>query len=361
MSAGRKIGFAVVGLGNIAQIAVLPAFTHSKRAKLAAVVSRDKKKAIGLAHKFEVGAGYSMEEYAACLANPDVAAIYIATPQGEHEALAVQAARAGKHVLCEKPLAATVEQSARMVAACRQHGVLLMTAYRKWFEPSTLCLKKLIRDGSLGRIDVIHTAFSELNGTTSSPAWLRDARLAGGGPLMDLGVYCVNTSRWLVDEDPVEVSGQLWRHDTSRFREVEEGIAFRMHFASGLVVQASSTYSSAMSSFLSVQGSEGWALLAPAFPFDEERQLIGRAGGRRIERRFKVVDEFAPELDAFAAAIQNGGALEADGMQGHRDLEIIHAIYESAKSGKTVAVKYESAGSALSSGIRRQPQSRSET
>jgi predicted dehydrogenase len=316
MPASQKIGFAVIGLGNIAQSAVLPAFSNSKRAKLVALVSRDEKKAVRLARKFGAGAAYSSAEYAACLADPRVVAVYIATPQGEHAALAVQAATAGKHILCEKPLAATVEQSARMVAACRQHGVLLMTAYRKYFEPSTLYLKKLIRDGVLGRIDVIHTAFSELNGTRSSPAWLLDARLAGGGPLMDLGVYCVNTSRWLVDEDPVEVSAQTWRHDASRFREVEEGIAFRMNFASGLVVQASSTYSSTMSSLLSVQGTKGWAVLAPAFPFDEERRLIGKIGERSIARKFKVVDEFAPQLDGFAAAIQSGSKVEADGMQG---------------------------------------------
>lgn len=341
MAGKQRIGFAVVGLGNIAQSAVLPAFSNSKRARVDAVVSRDKKKAIRLARQFGAKAAYSNDEYANCLLDPGIAAVYIATPQGEHEAPALQAAAAGKHVLCEKPLAATVEQAARMIAACREHNVLLMTAYRKYFEPSTLYLKKLIRSGDLGRIDVIHTAFSELNGTSTSPAWLRDAALAGGGPLMDLGVYCVNTTRWLVDEDPVEVSAQSWRHDTSRFREVEEGIAFRMNFASGLVVQASTTYSSAMSSFLIVQGTKGSVILTPAFQFEDERRLIGKINGRPIERRFKVIDEFAPELDAFAAAIQNRGKLEADGLQGQRDLEIVRAIYESARSQNTVAVRYE--------------------
>ncbi len=272
MKAAKKIGFAVVGLGSIAQSSVLPAFAHSKKARLVAVVSRDKKKAKKLAGKFGAASAYSTDEYSACLSNPDVSAVYIATPQGEHEALTTEAAKAGKHVLCEKPLAATVEQSARMIAACQQHNVLLMTAYRKYFEPSSLYLKKLIREGSLGRIDVIHTAFSELHLPGTSLPWLIDARLAGGGPLMDLGVYCVNTTRWLVDEDPVEVSAQSWQHDTAHFREVEEGIAFHMNFRSGLVVQGTSTYGAAPSSFIHVQGTKGWALLAPAFPFEEVRQ-----------------------------------------------------------------------------------------
>jgi predicted dehydrogenase len=196
MVARNRVGFAVVGLGNIARGAVLPGFANCKRAKLAAVVSRDGKKAAAVAREFGASAHYSSDEYSECLANPEVSAIYIATPPGEHAALTVQAASAGKHVLCEKPLAATVEQSARMVEACRRNRVLLMTAYRKYFEPSSLYLKRLIQDGDLGRIDVMHTAFSELYSPGVSQPWLVDSKLAGGGPLMDLGVYCVNPTRW---------------------------------------------------------------------------------------------------------------------------------------------------------------------
>jgi predicted dehydrogenase len=337
----KKVGFAVVGLGSIAKSSVLPAFSNAKKAKLVALVSRGREKASHLARQFKAEAAYDMKEYAACLANPDVSAIYIATPQGEHSDLAVKAAKSGKHVLCEKPLAATFEQASTMVTACQQHGVLLMTAYRKYYEPSTLYLKKLIRDGVLGRIDMIHTAYSELYTPGVSPAWLLDAKLAGGGPLMDLGVYCVNTSRWLVDENPAEVSAQAWRHDAARFSSIEEGIAFRMSFPSGLVVQGASTYGAAPSSFVNVQGTKGWASLGPAFPFDEERWLTGKIQGRLIERKFAVLDEFAPELDAFATAIQTSSTVEPDGIQGRIDVAIIRAIYESAKRGQAVAVRYE--------------------
>ena len=228
-----------------------------------------------------------------------------------------------------------------MVSACRRYRVHLMTAYRKYYEPSTLHLKELIRDGTLGRIDIIHTAFSELHRPGVSIGWLLDAKLAGGGPLMDLGVYCVNTSRWLVDEDPVQVSAQSWRHDTARFNEVEEGIAFRMDFTSGLVVQGASTYGAAPSSFVYVQGTKGWASLSPAFPFDEERRLTGTIQGRLFERRFRVTDEFAPELDAFASAIQAGTAVEPDGEQGLRDMAILRSIYEAARRKKPVEVRYK--------------------
>jgi len=336
----KKVGYAVVGLGAIAQSSILPAFAKSKRAKLVGLVSRDKNKAARLAKKFGGSAWYSNEEYDACLVNPEIAAIYVATPPGAHREFTVRAARAGKHVLCEKPLAATVEQSLEMVEACRQAGTRLMTAYRKYFEPSCLYLRKLVQTGDLGRIDMIHTAFSELPSPGISPVWLLDSRLAGGGPLMDLGIYCIHTSRWLVGEDPVEVNAYAWRRDAVRFRDVEEGISFRMYFPSGLLVQGASTYAAAPSSLMYIQGTKGWVSLTPAFPFEEERLLSGKIAGRSLERRFKIVDEFAPQIDAFASTIQGGPPVAADGVQGHRDMAILHAIYQSAREQQPVAVRY---------------------
>ena len=340
MKTGKKVGFAVVGLGAIAQGAVLPAFTHAKRAQLVALVGRDKGKAEKLARKYKAQAAYGVEELGACLENPLVDAVYLATPQSEHFSATIAAARAGKHVLCEKPLAISSEQSAEMMRVCEECGVQLMTAYRKYYEPSVLHLKNLIQSGKLGKIDVISTSFSELHVAGRSVPWLLDSKVAGGGPLMDLGVYCVNTSRWLAGEDPVEISAHAWKKDLERFREVEEGISFRMHFASGLVVQGTSTYSSAISSFVFVQGTKGWACLTPAFAFDEERRLTGKIGGKWFEKKFKVVDEFAPELDAFAAAIRAKKSVEPDGRQGHRDMCILEAIYESARKNGPVGVRY---------------------
>jgi predicted dehydrogenase len=338
--AGKKVGFAVVGLGKIAQGSVLPAFANSKSAKLVALVGRDQQKTAQLARKFHAGVSYHGDEYAECLVNPNVSAVYIATSPGEHAHLTVQAAQARKHVLCEKPLAATVEQAATMVEACRENGVLLMTAYRKYYEPSTLHLKELIQSGKLGRIDAIHTAFSELYVPGVSQSWLLDKKLAGGGPLMDLGVYCVNTARWLVDENPTEATAQSWTNDTETFREVEEGISFRLKFPTELVVHGSSSYGATLSSFIFVQGTKGWASLAPAFPFDEVRQLIGKIGKRSFARKFKLIDEFTLEIDAFASAIQNKHAVEADGVEGHRDMIITDAIYESARTKQPVIIKY---------------------
>jgi len=340
MKIAPRVGFAVVGLGAIAQSSVLPCFMRSKRAVLAGLFGRDKEEASRLARKYKVHAFYGADEYAACLANPEIVAVYVATPPGEHSKLTIQAAEAGKHVLCEKPLAARLEQSAQMVEACRRNGVLLMTAYRKHFEPSCLYLKELIQNGDLGRIDAIHTAFSELHSPGISLPWLLNSNMAGGGPLTDLGIYCVNTSRWLLGEDPASVTAQTWVHDTVRFSEVEEGISFRLQFPTGTIVQGSSSYSAVISSFIFVQGTKGWVSLTPAFPFDEERRLTGKLGKRWIERRFKITDEFLPEVDAFASAIQNKRSIEPDGVQGNRDMIILNAIYESARKQQAVSIGY---------------------
>lgn len=340
MTKARMIGYAVVGLGNLARKAILPAFAHSKKAQLVALVSRDPEKAAKLSAKFESSQSYSTAHYSDCLANPAISAVYVVTPPGRHEEFTIRAAEAGKHVLCEKPLAATAAQSARMVGACRQNGVLLMTAYRKYFEPSTAYLKSLIRRGALGRIDMIHTSFSEVYNPKIAPGWLLDAALAGGGPLMDLGVYCVNTSRWLAGEDPASVLAHAWRHDTRRFKDVEEGITFRLDFPSGLVVQGTSTYNPAISSFIFIQGTKGWLSLSPAYTYDEERRVTGKIGTSTVDRRFKILDEFALELDAFASAVLKKTKIAPDGAQGHRDMLILEAIYDSARIQRPVAINY---------------------
>jgi predicted dehydrogenase len=337
----RRVGYAVVGLGAISQQAVLPAFAHSKRARLVAVVSGDKAKARRLAGQFQAKDHYSYDEYAECLDNPRVEVVYVATPPGEHEKYTVQAARANKHVLCEKPLAATLDECRRMVRACRDNAVLFMTGYRKYFEPGSVALKKIISSGELGRVDIIHTAFTEFRPAgDNSPEWLFKRKLSGGGPLMDIGVYCVNTCRWLVDEDPVQATAVRWSRGRKRFKEVEEGIAFRLNFRSGLVLQGTASWGSALASFVQVHGEKGWVSLSPAFAFEEERRLTGKIAGKWFEREFGAIDEFALELDAFADCIREDRKPEPDGEQGMRDIAIIEAIYCAAKHGRLAGIRY---------------------
>ncbi len=333
------VGFAVLGLGTLAQTAILPAFAGMQDARLVATISRDPEKARRLASQHGATHAYgSLEE---CLANPEVEAVYIVTPPGNH-VLEVQAvARAGRHVLCEKPLAVTVAEAAEMVDTCAFHSVLLMTAYRKIFEPSMLFIRDLVREGRLGDLKLLHTSFSERHASPqTSPPWILNRALAGGGPLMDLGVYCVHAARWLAGENPTSVSAYQWNHNPELFREVEEGIAFSMYFPSGLVAQASTSYSAAFQSMLYLGGTLGSISLSPAFPYEHVRVLDARLGKVHLREEFPVVDEFRPQIEAFARAIRGGSLPSSCGADGYVDMVIIDAIYSAAAAGVAQAIPW---------------------
>lgn len=337
MTSSNRIGVAVIGLGRIAERAVLPAFNHSKKTRLVALVSGDERKAARLAKQFRAPDYYTYDDYALCLNHPQVDAVFIATPNGNHLDFALRAAAAGKHVLVEKPMATTIEDGRRMIAACRNAGVRLMVAYRKYFDPASIALKKLATGGKLGRLVLMHSTFTFVLGKKGA-AWHLDRKLSGGGSLMDIGIYCINTARWIAGRDPVEATGYMWSNDPQRFSEVEESIAFRLNFPEGLVLEASASFGAAQSHFLTLHGDRGWAALNPAFAYDEERRLFGKINGRWFEKVFKPTDEFALELDAFAASIRARRDPEPGGIEGLRDMVIMQAIYRAAREGRAVPI-----------------------
>jgi predicted dehydrogenase len=338
---GKRIGYAVIGLGFIAESSVLPAFRHSKKCKLVALASHDQKRAQQLGKKFAVDAKacYSYENYDQCLSHPGVDAVFIASVNGAHAEQTIRAAAAGKHVLCEKPLANTVTECHRMIEACKQNDVYLMTAYRKYFEPGSVALKKLITSGKLGRLRHMFSSYTEFVDPVKAKAWQLNRKLAGGGSLIDIGIYCVNTMRWLAGTNPLEATAQSWTDDPKRFGDVEDSIAFRLTHPEGLVCQGTSSYSSRAASFVQVHGEKGWAALNPAFAFEEERRLFGKIQGRWFEQKFKVMDEFVLELDHFADCIRRKRDPKPDGMEGLRDIATIQAIYQSARENRAVAVE----------------------
>ena len=259
MSKSKRVGYAVIGLGHISQRAILPGFRHSKRSKLVALVSGDAKKGKRLAAQFGASHAYTYDALDECLSNPEIDAVFIATPNSTHLEFAMKAAQAGKHVLCEKPLATTTDHCRQMIEACAKNGVKLMIAYRKHFEPSALAFKSLIDSGKLGRLKIIHTAFT----VTLPPgdSWHLKKSLAGGGSLVDVGIYCINTVRWLTGLEPVEAAGYSWTADPARFSEVDENMSFQLKFPGDLYLQGSSSFAAAKASFLHVHGEKGWAAL----------------------------------------------------------------------------------------------------
>lgn len=327
----QRAGYAVVGLGGIAQRAVLPAFRHCKKAKLVALVSGDKNKARRLARKFAANGSYTYSQFDLCLSRPDVEAVYLASPNGCHAEQAVRAAAAGKHILCEKPMANSVAQCQAMIEACGADKVRLMIAYRKYFEPASRALKNIVRS-KLGPLKVIHSAFTIYLPPGREEGWRFDHRLAGGGSLPDLGIYCINTARWLASREPTAALARSWTVDPKRFNDrIEENMAFQLTFPGGLVLQATSSFGAAQASFLHVHGEKGWAALDPAFAYDEERRLFGKIDGRWFQKVFPLMDEFALELDAFADCIRQEHDPEPSGLEGLHDVAVMEAIYQSAR------------------------------
>jgi predicted dehydrogenase len=347
MAASGRVGYAVVGLGHFGQHVVLPGFRKSRKAKLVALVSGDERKAQRLAGKFGASNYYHYRDYALCLNHPQVEAVYIATNNSTHAEFTLQAAAAGKHVLCEKPMANNVAECQQMIDACRAQRVRLMIAYRKYFEPAALDLKMLAASGKLGRLKIIHSAFSIFlrPGPKVAP-WHFDRRLAGGGALPDVGIYCINTARWVAGKEPLEAAAYQWTDLPEVFREVDENIAFRLSFPDGLMMQATASWGAAQASFLHIIGEKGWATLDPAYPYDEERRLYGRIGGRWFEKKYRVMNELALELDAFADCVRHRREPEPNGTVGMRDVAVMQAIYQSAREGRPVRIgnKEEVAG-----------------
>jgi len=335
----KPVGYAVIGLGSITEVAVLPAFRHSKKSRLVALVSHDLKRAKALGKKFGVKNCYSYEEYDQCLCQPGVDAVFIASVNGAHAEQTIRAAAAGKHVLCEKPMANSVADCRHMVEACRKNRVRLMIAYRKYFEPGGVALKRLLNNGKLGRLRHIFSTYTEIVDPVKAKNWQLNPQLAGGGSLVDLGIYCVNNMRWLAGSSPIDATATAWTDDPKRFRGVEDSIAFRLTHPGGLVCQGTSSYSAQAASFVQVHGNKGWAALNPAFAFEEERRLFGKIQGQWFEQKFKVIDEFVLELDAFTTCVRRGRDPEPDGMEGLRDMATVEAIYRSVRENRTVPVE----------------------
>src|SRR6266850_2503007 len=219
-SGSRKhIRYAVVGLGHIAQTAVLPAFQHaSKNSKLVALFSNDATKRKELARKYHVPVVGSYKEYDAFLRSGEIDAVFIAEPNSLHRDFAIRAARAGLHVLCEKPLAVTEEDCRKMMQACQQHQVKLMTAYRLHFEKANLEAIQIVQSGKLGEPRYFNSTFS----MQVKPGNIRLRKKMGGGTLYDIGIYCINAARYLFRAEPVEVFAFSAKNDDERFREVDE-------------------------------------------------------------------------------------------------------------------------------------------
>ena len=332
----RQVGYVVIGLGHIAQTAVLPAFAHAPNSKLVALVSSDPEKREKLARKYRCDA-YDIRDLDDALARPDVDAAYIATPNDKHAEFAVRCAEAGVHVLCEKPLAVSEEECRRMIDACKEAGVKLMTAYRLHFEESNLEAVKLIEQGKIGDLRF----FSSLFAYQVRPGNIRTSAERGGGAIWDLGVYCINAARYLFRADPLEVFAmRMDRRDDERFKEIHEGMSVLRKFAGERIAQFTVSFGAYDQDQYRVVGTKGHIELQDGYEYAGPRELHISIGGKERVRKFKPADQFAPELIAFSRAVIEDTEIEPDGEEGLRDVRVIVAALKSARDNRALTLSW---------------------
>lgn len=335
-----SVGFAIIGLGDYALKQIMPRFAQSERAHIAALVSGnpDKLRQVGEAYGVPPEARYSYEGFAQIAANPAVEAVYIILPTGLHADWAERAFAAGKHVLCEKPMALSAAECERMIAAGRRANRKLMIGYRCHFEPFNRRAMELTGQRALGDLRLIRTEHSYRLGTaTPATNWRISRALAGGGPLEDYGLYGLQAALYLSGEMPDRISAAAWRPaGDPRFAEVFAHVAAQAHFPSGAVAQIVTSYDSAGINMVEARGTTAALRMEPATGYGGNTLVVDDGCAQRALEPGDPEVQFARMLDHLAAAVREGTPIITPGEMGLRDLRLIEAIYASAESGRTV-------------------------
>jgi predicted dehydrogenase len=326
----KKTGYAVIGLGRIAGH-FMPGARNTTNSQITALVSGHRDKADRIAAEYGIPSSsiYNYENFDEIAHNPAVDAVYVALPNSMHAEYTIRAAKAGKHVLCEKPMSTNVADAEAMIAACKAANVKLMIAYRCHYEPTNLRAVKLIRDGALGQVQAIESSFGFNMGPNE---WRTNKKLAGGGPLFDVGIYCLNACRYLTGEEPEHIAAfaSTIDHD-GRFSEVEENVSWTMKFPSGIVASCNTTYGAPMEGYYRVHGAKGWLEVDQAFVYEGLR-LRADFSGTQLDEPNPARDpsQFQAEAEHFSHCVQNNLEPQSPGEEGLRDMKLITEIYRSA-------------------------------
>lgn len=332
----RRVRYAVVGLGHIAQNAVLPAFRRARRnSSLVALVSGSAHKREHLRKQYGVPLVASYDGYDDLVRSGVIDAVYIALPNDLHHEYALRAASAGVHVLCEKPLAVTEQECEEMIAVARRHDVRLMTAYRLHFEAATMKTIELVRTGRIGEPRFVHATVSS---PVDDPGNIRLSREHGGGPLSDLGIYCINAARSLFRDEPIEVYGMHAASPDPRFREVPEMTMAVMRFPGQRLASFGCILGATETSAVHVVGTLGDLRLEPAFAWSTGLAYRLQVNGTVTRRRYRRRDQFASELLAFSRYVLEEREPEPSGFEGLADVRVIRALDRSAESGCAVTL-----------------------
>lgn len=332
-----KVRYAVAGLGYFAQAAILPAFAHaSDNSELVALISDDPTKLKKLKSKYGVDYSCSYDEFDDFLATRVADAIYIALPNNLHCDFTVRAARAGMHVLCEKPLAVTEDECRQMIDAAEAGGVKLMTAYRLHFEEANLDSIRIVQSGQIGEPRFFISAFSQ----QVKEGNIRLKRELGGGTLYDLGVYCINAARYLFRDEPTEVFASSANNGDERFAGIDEMTTAVLRFPGERLATFTTSFGAVDASWFQVLGAKGAVRLDPAYDFNVRlKQFVTVERGRTKSHSFSKRDQVAAELLYFSRCVLEDRQPEPDGQEGLADVRIVRALYRSSETGQPVKLE----------------------
>jgi predicted dehydrogenase len=333
VSADKKLGIALVGLGKYSEEELAPALTETQWCKLTAIVTGTPSKVKKWTDKYQIPQKnvYNYENFDSIAKNPDVDIVYIVLPNSMHAEYTIRAAKAGKHVICEKPMATSVADCEAMIKACKDAGKMLSIGYRLHFEPHNMSIAEFGKKKTYGKIKKITAIDSQ---KMEAGVWRLDKKLAGGGPVMDLGVYCVQAAIYAAGENPVSVTAKAGKKtDMERFATVEQSMDFQLDFPSGAIANCRTSYDES-GNLLRVDAAEGWYELQPAYPY---KGIKGKTSMGAMN--LKDINQQAAQMDDFAHCVSTGKKTRVPGEMGLRDVKVLMAIYESAKTGKKVSLK----------------------
>lgn len=326
----------MVGLGHLAQIAVLPAFRNARRnSELVTVVSGDEKKRREIGRRYKLLRTYAYDQYDELLTNGTIDAIYVALPNNLHRSYVERASRAGIHVLCEKPLGLREVDCRAMVRAAKQNKTQLMVAYRLHFDEANLRMIEVAHSGRLGEVRIFHSLFTQ-------QVKAGDTRLqarVGGGPLLDIGIYCINAARYLFQSEPIDVFAAASRNNDARFQEVPEMYAVIMRFPGDRLATFTSSFGAADRAEYDLLGTSGTLRLENAYEYTEGMRALITVGNRTATIRYPRGDQFGPQLLYFSDCILHKRTPQPSGLEGTVDVAIIEALHQSAARGRVVKIR----------------------
>lgn len=329
----NKIRYAVLGLGWIVQEDVLPAFPNTNNSELVALISGDETKQEKLGKKYNVPA-YSYEQYEECLKNENIDVVYIGSPNHLHLEHTVRAAKAGVHVLCEKPMAITENECAQMINATRENNVKLMIAYRLHFDKANMEAVNIIQSGKIGEPRFFDSVFSQQ--VAEGNIRLTEPLENGGGSFYDMGIYCINAARYLFQDEPTEVFAFIANNGEKRFEKVDEMTSVSMRFPKERLAHFTSSFGAASTATFRVVGTKGDLRMDSAYSYAGDLKQEITIEGEKQEQSFPAGDQFGAEIQYFSDCVLNNKEPEPNGSEGLADVRIIRAIIESAKTGKPV-------------------------